>query len=493
MIESLTKQRNGFLFIFLGIFLLPVTIYLFIFTTNLTFNYSLIWILPLFYMLCLLLVFIINPNIKYNKAGLLILFLYAIRMVVFPLFLNLNNGYSGYWIGSNVFLNIDSAVLIQCYEFLIVAVMIGFKKNNSSKTINDIIISQDIKKIKMIGYIIISMSAVFGSILLYYPSLLGIFRPIVMNTNDFIEWQINHEQIKRHMPLMLYHLSTWAVPLLKIILVYYFIIIIKKIMKKELLAFWLSVFLISTLVLITTDDKAGGTFAALAMLLLLFKLYPGKRKIGLGFVIIMSIIVFIVTFIMMPFRNSTENFADFIGYKLNAYFSGSINVAASLTMPRNNLAAYFAGDVLRSIPLAQGFFTNMPMSYLLFNQSLGYDTVYNSQILPCVGQSCFYFGYFGAPVFSVILILFAMRCYFKAKTTSDSFGCFIYYYLTIFLSAGVILYDFFLTLYLIMQYCLPFYVIYKLFLVKRSDQRDGNVRGASLHFCGSDSRTGRLI
>lgn len=479
MAGSLAKQKNGFLFVFAGAVLLTVSVLVFAFSAQMAFNYALVRILPLFYTFCVFLIFILNPNVRKNKPAMLILFLYAVRMVVFPLFLNMNGGYPGDRIESDVFLYIDPAVLAQCYEFLAAAVVISFARENvRPENGKGTFVLEDSGKTKSILCVIIALTVIFGLAVFYYPSLLRIFHPAVMDSGDYVKWQISNEQIKRHVPLILYHLSAWAIPLLKIIWVYYFIMIIKKTVKKETPAFWLSILLISTLILITTDDKAGGAFAALAMIPLLFKLYPGKRKAGLGLVAAMIVTAFLLTFILLPFKSRGGDFAGYIGYKINAYFSGTVNIAASLTMPRSNLAAYFAGDVLRSIPLAQGFFTDMPMSYLLFNQSLGFDTVYNSQILPCVGQSCFYFGYGGAPVFSVVLILLAMKCYHKTRTAEDSFGFFIYYYLAIFLSAGVVLYDFFLTLYLIMQYCLPFLVIYKLLLVKRPEPRAGNVQGA---------------
>ena len=477
MINYMNHKKKGIVYATSSIcFLFCMSIYSIIISNNLNYNYIFIAILPLFYTICITTLLLIDTKFMYNFAKVLIIFFYGIRIFVFPILICIYGEYSSSIVSDNIIYNIDKSVMIQCYEFLVITIFLGMnRKYKKTHKQFEIKIINDLRASKNIRYAITILFAVFGMILFIYPSLVGKFRPIMFTDKEVqLAWKINNEQIKYNVPTIIYHISVWANSILRILIVYTLLIFIKKKErngKNENKYIFISLVIISTLILIVTDDKAGSIFAAIAMLSLLTKIYPNKRKTITIIIVVSIFIIGFGIFIVLPLMNSTENFQNFIEYRLNAYFSGFINIAAALNMPRENLLTYFIGDVLRSIPLIKGFFTNMPMSYILFNQSLAYDTIYNSQIIPCVGQSYFYFGYIGAPIFSLILVSISLKCYEKVKTIEDTLGYFIYYYIMLFASLGIVLYDFFLTFSLMLQYCFPIWVLYKVFLIKIKEEK----------------------
>ena len=95
-------------------------------------------------------------------------------------------------------------------------------------------------------------------------------------------------------------------------------------------------------------------------------------------------------------QRGTDVGIEQLSKRLNAYFSGFVNSATVYEM-RGDKFTYFWGDFFRSFPVIKGFFVDSPTTTELFNQTLGYDTIYNSQIIP-LSQVYFYFGYVGVLV-----------------------------------------------------------------------------------------------
>lgn len=438
-------------------------------------NYRIISILPMVYTICTGIIIMANPMFIFNLFKIIIIVLYGIRMFILPLLIliigepNYNNN-----IASNVLMSIDKSVFLQSYEFLIVSIFLTFNnKGDYLQSNKDLDVISDLKLTQKARKIIWILILLLCIILIRYPALLSKFRPIVfINESEYIKWKIYNAQVNSNMPKLIYYISTWLLSTLRIAISYLILIYLKKKSeksknpKKYIIA---SLIVISSWFLIVTEDKAGNFYCAAAMLILLMKLYANKRKYIKRNIINICLIVLLV-FIITLINKSEPGLAERYILKINAYFSGTINIAAASTMPRENLIEYFIGDTLRSIPIVKGLFTDMNMSYILFNKCLAYDTIYNSQIIPCIGQGYFYFGYIGAPIFSVILVTLGLKSYSKLKTVKDTFGYYTYSSTMIFICVGIIAYDFFLTFSLTAQYCLPIWVLYKLFT--KSDKKE---------------------
>lgn len=471
-----TKYSLVIVYILISIYLFGIALYFCLGSGSITSNYNTLKILPIFYIVGLMTICIINPRCIDNLFKIIILVLYGVRMCLVPWLIIMGKGYLDTRISTTIYWGIGLASSLQCYEFLWGLVLMVVLENPKFKYITpQFCMAQDFYITRRIRAILILLVVVSIGVVIRYPMLLMQFRPIRFSTEVAqLQWMIKNAAIKESVPKFTYYIVTWTLQLLKIVLVYYAIVIIKKLTykkKRELLGIGLSLMAVATLLLITTDDKAASVYASIVMVLLLYKLYPGKRKLLIGSGIVGITFVIFGVF-MVGVLDSDEGIHN-LAKQLNIYFSGSINIAAALKMPRLNRFIYLKGDLLRSIPLAGGFFNKLPMTYLLFNQTLGVDPIYNSQVLPCVGQGYFYLGYLGAPIFPAILIIFGLNSYKKATYAKDSFGYFLYIYQAVFLCIGTVLYDFFLTLSLVMQYCVPFWVLYKLFLCRPIGEKDG--------------------
>lgn len=465
------KNKNLMILKNTVIIFICISIYTIFLSQLLSEDYKIICILPILYILGLAIMIITDPMFIYNLFKVIVLALYSIRMFILPLFIAIFGEFNYKSINNDLFLNIDKAVFIQCYEYLVVIIFISlYKKNNKIYKYKNIDILNDRNITKMIRNFIIFLSLAIGLIIIKYPLLLYKFRPIIFdNDYKYTQWSMYNFQVKNNIPTLIYYISSWGIIIIRILITYMLLMFIKKKSinsKIKNIYLIMSFLVISNLVLIVTEDRAGSIYALLSMLLLMIRIYPDKSKTIVKVILAVAAFIGIIVFIVIPFRESNQTFGEYINFKLNAYFSGTLNIAATFTMPRNNLIQYFIGDILRSIPIIKGFFTNMDMSYILFNKSLGYDPIYNSQIIPMIGQGYFYFGYIGAPIFSVILIYLGLKVYSKLKLIEDTFGYFTYVNLTIFLCLGVILYDFFLTFSLIIQYCFPMLLIHKIFIRK---------------------------
>ena len=97
------------------------------------------------------------------------------------------------------------------------------------------------------------------------------------------------------------------------------------------------------MIAIVPDDMAVSILSAVILFLLMTKLYPAYRKkltdlIGAG-----CFAAFAFVFMLYPVLASDVHPAAYLAEKFNAYFSGVINVAGSLTMRANGKLAYFMG------------------------------------------------------------------------------------------------------------------------------------------------------
>lgn len=465
--NSYVKRKQD-LYIYLNFMfiLFFLSILMFVYSCYSTDKYIIVAILPIAYTVGICIITLIDYNFIYNLFEITVISLYGVRMFILPLFIGIFGMPNYESISSNVLLNIDKSIFLQCYEFLAIVLFMSLNKKYNNLYIRkhiNIKIFDDLNITKNSRRTIRIITAIITLIVIMYPQLLSKFRPLFFeNEGKFIEWKIYNSQAMNNIPSIVYYISTWILIIVKILIVYIAIVHLKKIsvkQNKEKKYILLSIFIISSLILIITDDKAGNFFSCIAMVLLLMKLYPNKKRYIKK---ILTIVILIAIFIFIVISNKDDNFANTMILKMNAYFSGSINIAGASIMPRENLLEYFIGDTLRSIPLIKGLFTDMNMSYILFNKYLGLDTIYNSQILPCIGQGYFYFGYIGAPILSLIIVKLGFICYKKSKTIEDTLGYFIYSNILVFLSVGVVLYDFFLTFSLITQYCIPIVILYKL-------------------------------
>lgn len=417
-------------------------------------------LLPITYFVCMILLAGLQNRVGMNIVHTLIISFYSVQYLFYPLFvfcsgtLNLDK-YNGAVVN-----NISDAVLLQCMVLLFVTFYCLLSKKYTPALDrfaieNDVFLSKKSKRWIMI-LILASVS-----LLVLYPQFLLKFRLIFYSdTNSYYEYLNASQTVKGSMPVVVYQFGLWLIKITKLLVVYYLIIYFWKKSKKGNALIYV---IFSTMVLvlsciITTEDKAATVFCAIALALLMIRLYPGYRKIIIRFSGAIIALFILAIFIVLPIINSGS--MDSLAYKLNAYFSGTINVAGGLMMKRENMIETFFGDIFRSIPMVNHFFKNWNMSYLTFNDALGYDTVYNSQIIPIICQGFYYFGLVGAISYPILLIMFIKNNFNKMLNSADSYEGFVYTMIFVFSFMGLFLYDAALTFSQLLNYCFPIYLVY---------------------------------
>lgn len=447
------------------IFLLLILYSIVLISSMLTTNINSIKLLPIIFSIGVTLLFLFKKDM--NLIYKIIIFLFSIRMFFYPILcLIYGMSFEGYnfLIQNNIILS----SFIQCYEFMLIVLFLLIYKNNREYN-EEINIEDDIslnhKLLNCLKLLIIL--SIF--IILIYPSILWKFKPIVfLNEVKELEWNRNANNVKNLIPGYTYNLALWLLLIIRILIVYLSIILLKRRSKKsnESIFIILSFLIILTLIIVSPDDKANSFFAVISFSAMLCKLYPDKKKNIMKISMLFILISVISILFIIPIIKQGEIDMLFLNIRnrLNAYFGGTLNISAIFEMKRENLVNYFIVDILRSIPLVMSFFSDIDTSNILFNSYLGKDIIYNSQILPNIGQGYFYFGFFLSPILSIMLLWKSLNNYNKAINLKNSFEYFINFYSAILCVLGIVLYNFTLTLNLFLQYIAPLYLIYILFI-----------------------------
>ena len=382
---------------------------------------------------------------------------YSIKLLVTPWFVT-TIGERELQIGIHyyVYNHITEAVLLQVLEIVTVSIFLYSLSNHREKRTQNIFTVSPHR----LSWRILLFFCFAGFVLVaMYPQFLYKFQPVFLDKEAYYALQDLGATVKGSMNLYIYHLGYWIVTLTKLLLVYVLIYILYRITHG---GNWFSLIVSFVVVLVsclfTTSDRAATVYTAIAGLILIYKLYVKHRVFVSRFSTLFTVGGVFIIFLYGAIFKSDDAISE-VGYKLNAYFAGTLNVAACFDMSDSKLFETLMGDVLRNIPLVVGFFVNLPMSYLEFNRALGYDATYNSQILPVIGQGYYYFGVIGAVLFPIIMFKIAYFFYNHIRYSRDSFEYFSYLIALIYTFLGVNLYDMFLTMGLVLQYGIPMLAI----------------------------------
>src|SRR5699024_1560923 len=197
----------------------------------------------------------------------------------------------------------------------------------------------------------------------------------------------------------------------------YFVIvkfIIKFIQPKH---FFLSIILVSIVTILNAliffgTNRADFIFTFIVSLIILVYLY-GKYGIALNLVFI-SLLPFVINGISSYRRQGTvtdgEGAMVVLTDKLQIYLGGIYNVAISLDLPeRTGNILLLLADIFRSAIGPNIFLKNLDFitSSQLFNYRI-FSVSQVSQIIPMIGQSQLYFGFFLSPLLGMIFITLAV-------------------------------------------------------------------------------------
>lgn len=213
--------------------------------------------------------------------------------------------------------------------------------------------------------------------------------------------------------------------------------------KKTKIYYYMSlvVFTVFYAMIMEGNSRNSIIIPAVAVILILYYLYPAFRRttIALGGAGVISI--GIVTLIWKSFRNSVDTvqampFSYWIAY-VEQYFAGIANMGRAV-IARKNYGGHFGlgillNDLFQNVPFIAGIVNTENTSNYYFAQ------VWNrtDQVIPSTGNGLFYFGYFLAPLVPIAIILLALFFEKKAFKATSIPELVIYTYATATVSYNV--------------------------------------------------------
>lgn len=371
---------------------------------------------------------------------------YFIRLVIIPIFLNFG-GYSTKVINTNAFSYIENAILLMVLELFIVFFYLSFKAGkylDYKKNINQLE-NMYINNTKSSLWIIISALLLFVVlVIIKYPeelSYLGFFTQL-SETERILNYK-KRLYAQQVVPGAIDTFFTLFISILQIIIPILCILYISKKYgnKNKKKAANLSIIVVLLSAVIMTSEKASSVTIAVSLFIIIYNLYPSIMKKKIPFFIIVMISFVFGGLIFKAGANTSENFLDAVSTTLNAYFSGPINIAVSF-MIRNDLSLnIILSDLGNSIPIVKYFFQNLNTSPKLFNLALYGNSDIKDQIIPLVGQGYFYFGFFLAPILSILVVKLTLFFERLVRYEKNILNKYIYTHATLAISLVPVLYN----------------------------------------------------
>lgn len=435
-------------------------------------------ILPLAFVLGYVFILFCKKN-NLLDIHLIIIAMFFVKLYILPILVILNGGFNIQKYNYSMSAYFGDAVIIQIIEWVAVISCLCFIKVHKTQ-IDFFDRLEDRAANKRIWKIIFGCMFIIMIAFIKYPSLFNKYRPIFFSSEaQEILWRQGSVMAMSSMPSLIYYPINWLINITRLSFVYLVIVLIWRYRKNKSqiisAAFSIAVVVVG-LVMIVPDDVAASIIAAFSILVLITKLYPKKSRQIITIIFIAGSVLFIYMFFgraLMSDAGIGESLPQLIE-RVNAYFSGFINTSAVFEMECDSKMAYFGGDFFRSFPIIKGFFVNMPTTTELFNQALGYDPIYNSQIIPLAGQAYFYFNIIGV----IVVPIFTMRiCFYFYNRMSNARGTYDYFincFYTLLLAFGIVMYDSFLIFYLCLSY-IPLLIINSYTLKRKGEKENERI------------------
>ncbi|WP_217586559.1 hypothetical protein [Lentibacillus saliphilus] len=391
-------------------------------------GYELLFTQPIIF--GLLYVIILGKFVQSDKRNLFFLVLISIsfiRYVVLPLFIVISNYYGGRSAIEPESFSFYKAILLMNYELLVISFFIWVMDKTSTKKIgvNKESFNQDITSNgNDIVYILSSIFAVGGIIL--YPSVLHSINFVIPKATD-VELNL---------------LENFIVYLFIISKQLLFIMASKKLFRKYIKSRSQTIIFVNFLVAILNICVYYGTnrsdilISFIVSFLLLHKLYGKniRKYIIIGVTLIILILGVVTTAREHASISGGTNFTKDLTDTLQVYTGGPYNVAIAIEtkqyFPDANNPSVLFFDIFRPMIGVNILVKNLPFEYsnIYYNKRMWLDIDRRSQILPMIGQGNLYFGFFLAPIFS---LLFIGLFYLLNKRIQITNNLEVYYFLSL--------------------------------------------------------------
>lgn len=222
--------------------------------------------------------------------------------------------------------------------------------------------------------------------------------------------------------------------------------------------------LIASAIIIIDTDRGGIVHRGAAILFLLFRLFPEKRKVlvNAAYIPMGVLVLYLIASRMLGNDNggsSVLSAEEFFVYYMQGYLAGIQNCTEAIQ-------TYIQfGSHVGPETLFNDLFTNVPvMSHFTGKNACSkfFATVINQddQVFPLVGNGLMYFGYLLSPIFSILTIKVLLVTERKYRNETSIFGAYVFSYIAIQLA-----FSHYQNIQLIMLYLtcriLPIWLVYK--------------------------------
>lgn len=417
--------------------------------------YSLLPILPIMFAICFFIAFNTYQYLFKKLSVTIIIATYFFRMVILPVIIALGD-YSIFFGSYTVVItydlvsnNMNNAILLLCYEALVVFIVLATSKftngdhNSNNKKIH--FNKQFGKKTLLFKIILILMLVFIGCALIIYPVLSNYFSFFVAtSTESDIANSKALLTMKESVPSVIYWSYIFVCRFLQVFLP---ILTLQFIYSqygayKQKRAILLSLIVIILVFSFMTPEKVTSILLAIILFVVSCKLYPGMRKIAPPIMLLLITFTFIGLLFKSGIYRQDYNFWKNISTTFNAYFSGPLNVSAALSMNYNVSLKVIIADILDAVPFMSHFLKDWAATTPeYYNYSIKGNGAQVTKIIPMVGQGYFYFGFILAPIFSFFSIKIAIMFEEKVYRNSNIFKKYIYLFATASFAISPVLYN----------------------------------------------------
>lgn len=437
-------------------------------------GYELLFLLPLTYGILAFVFHYLFSQIFKNLGATLILGLFFVRMVLSPLMLCLGD-YS-VAISKNVENNTPYAILLVCYEALIVFFVLFYLSKKHKKIELEYRIRDQRTYSLNQRYKLVLVGILFLLVvcIAYTPELLKIYRSIFQITDELFANQEDTYIISKYGDTFFRKLSlvtgNYLMRASLIIFPAALIIITSRSNSK----YWEKLSFFFTLIpLFFIGGAIARSLIYFVELTMLRAMVYNKRFERKFFIMLLLSAVGIVAW--WNFRSSLTGgggLASSLSGRLNSYFSGVNTVSGTFNLEADIVyrVRYFLYDFVSTFPYGTTLFNISHETVQTF-----FNTCNNSygQIPPTIGMGCYYLGPVLAPVYSAVFAAIAYKASLKLGDGGHPIR-YVRLLVTIFqFSMGIVMYNIEITMIYFWTLIFPMYLMEKFARIEHLKQTQG--------------------
>ena len=409
-----------------------------------------------------------------NYGVTILLALLFFRSVIFPLLFALGNFSNTFGVSLNDYM--PKAICLSVYEIIAIFITLNILDVSNTRKAQKIILKEESTyyNIKSMRFWVGVVLAIFVATFVLVPEC----KYFYLNISNISDVNFTNNEmssiIKKYSTNFISKLvlvsHNYLTKIVRFIVPLHLIVEVNK--KNQRTSGYMLCILISLLNIFVIDGTiARGFVYAFVLLLLTCIIY--KRENSIYKVIIIAVIIVVLYFqIRAVFASGINNNVWlYLSSYVGSYFSSVANTAANLRMEltSSEKLQFFFYDYLESIPFGNTIFGLENISY-----QIDYNTVNAcaGQIPTTIGTSYIYFGYFLAPIYSVVFTIIAYSSGLTARYSKSVFKIGVYMLLSVYCAMAITTYYIKIVLVVIIGTIIPMLIINQLVERKHQQRKD---------------------